>query len=102
VKLSDDREILLLLFELVLKKEDYEIKIIEEQVSDFGPFKGIQFDKEEKGGLFYLWQNGNIQIHLVDYINGKEKIKDKLMLNEEIDFPTIEAFFRAVSNLEIN
>lgn len=56
-----------------------EIKFISEKNGDFGDLEGVQFNSDEKGGYIYFWSSGYISFQIVDYINGKEIVKDTLI-----------------------
>lgn len=93
-----ERNVLFTLMYEILVARGYEITKVAEPASDFGPFSGFQFDSSDKGGLFYAWENGNIQIHLVNYQSGAEIIKDQLFLMDDVSdhISEIAIFFRNV------
>lgn len=59
-----------------LESRGYQIKLIDEAKSDFGPLKGVQFETEQKGGHIYFYGSGFYNFHFYDFVTDDDLIED--------------------------
>lgn len=81
-------------FEVYLEKYDVEYRFFEE--GDFGSLHQVEFNTKERGGEIDFWSLGWLNIHFVDYKEGKELINILLKPHQKTEK---EIFFKKLQEL---
>lgn len=65
--------------------EDYKIEYVSFKEGDFGTLERVEIEGKNKGGNIDFWSLGWLNIHLVDYEEGKELLNVLLEPNQKIE-----------------